>query len=275
MWGLATVTCPGVRPCRHPAASVGSRLANTLVSLLPSRSLCGQKKLEEKLWVPTFCCANCTALLPDPSSLCPRLLGLPPQAHSSSGSGQPCHVPQGQWQGQHPADPRGAVGKGLAHRDREWAPPEEMSACILLRRWRWLPSWGEGCQGLLTAVSACWGDERCLSEKMADSGLRCLRKWQVLPSWRNGWQWPSEETDGRTFWRNGCQCLPRRWSCLAEEMSIDAPQQEAVGDTAERCQVTAGCYVAASGEIQTAIFLGINKIRLIHRGSLCSQYWQK
>lgn len=39
-------------------------------------------------------------------------------------------------------------------------------------------------------------------------------------------------------------------------MSIDAPQQEAVGDTAGRRQVTAGCYVAASGEIQTAIFLG-------------------
>lgn len=122
------------------------------VALPPSCSLCGQQRLVETLWVPTFCCPSCTALLPDPSSLSPGPLCPLPWAHSSPGS----QVPQGQWQGQHPPDPQGAVWRCLApHRQGEgstWGDEclhfaEEMAASAILRRG--VPVAAHSCQCLL------------------------------------------------------------------------------------------------------------------------------
>lgn len=235
------MTCPCVWSCHHPVASMGSR------------------DLRKHWHSPHFAVlAALPALLPDPAALSLKLPHPPhgAQAHSSPGSRTATYfrAPAGP-PGKHAClSPQGLLGSAWHH--REGALPEEMSACVLLRRWQPVPAEEMGACALLKkwvsvpakemVSGACSGDGHCLTEEMDASAPAeemaagaLLRKWPLLPAKEMGAALLRKRML-TPLWGDGC------WCWVADG---------AVG----RGQVTPGWCVAASegtGVVQTAILFG-------------------
>lgn len=185
------MTCPCVWSCHHPVASMGSR------------------DLRKHWHSPHFAVpAALPALLPDPAALSLKLPHPPhgAQAHSSPGSRTATYfrAPAGP-PGKHAClSPQGLLGSAWHH--REGALPEEMSACVLLRRWQPVPAEEMGACALLKkwvsvpakemVSGACSGDGHCLTEEMDASA-------------------PAEEMALAACQGDGC--------CIAEETDANAP----------------------------------------------------